>query len=295
MRTEIGTVAIVGGTHGNEITGPHLLRHWRRQPAEITRASFETRLHLGNPKAFQANRRFIDEDLNRSFASATLAADEPSSYEAARAVVLNQRLGPRGSPATDFLIDLHTSTSHCGAMLIVLSDDAFSLRLAAYVASRIDVARVHYIPGQDQDPPYLGSVARHCLGVEIGPVPQGVLRYDAFERSRQVVLAALDFVHESNLGAPIPLPRTLEVYRFRETVALPGEGPYKDAIVHESLQDRDYAPLHPGDPLLRRLDGSVINYDGDGVRHPVFVNEAAYYANGIAMMLTSLETLVVPD
>ncbi|MEZ5726637.1 MAG: succinylglutamate desuccinylase/aspartoacylase family protein [Burkholderiaceae bacterium] len=122
-----------------------------------------------------------------------------------------------------------------------------------------------------------------------------VLRYDAFERSRQVVLAALDFVHESNLGAPIPLPRTLEVYRFRETVALPGEGPYKDAIVHESLQDRDYAPLRPGDPLLRRLDGSVINYDGDGVRHPVFVNEAAYYANGIAMMLTSLETLAVPD
>ncbi|MEZ5656986.1 MAG: succinylglutamate desuccinylase/aspartoacylase family protein [Burkholderiaceae bacterium] len=63
----IHAVAIVGGTHGNEITGPHLLRHWRRHPQEVTRDSFETQLRLGNPKAFAANRRYIDHDLNRSF------------------------------------------------------------------------------------------------------------------------------------------------------------------------------------------------------------------------------------
>ena len=65
--TKIKNVAIVGGTHGNELTGPHLLRRWEQFPEEVTRSSFMTRLFLGNPKAFEENRRFIDDDLNRSF------------------------------------------------------------------------------------------------------------------------------------------------------------------------------------------------------------------------------------
>ncbi|MEZ5649411.1 MAG: aspartoacylase [Burkholderiaceae bacterium] len=295
MIRPIRTVAIVGGTHGNEITGPHLLRHWQRHPHEVDRPGLATRLVLGNPKAFAENRRFIDHDLNRSFAETNLRDTDSPSYEIGRAVSLDERLGPKHAPKTDFLIDLHTSTSDCAAMLIVQQRDAFSLRLAAYITARVPQARIHLIPTADGDPPYLGSIARHCLGVEIGPVPQGVLRFDVYDLSRRVVGHALDFVHGRNTNTTPDLPATVEVFRFCEVLTYPGEGRTKDAMVHESLQGADYRALNPGDPLFRTLNGETIRYDGPGPRYPVFINEAAYYDQNVAMMLTEKETLSVPD
>lgn len=294
MAEPIRTVAIVGGTHGNEITGPHLLRHWREHPQEIARPGLETRLVLANPKAFAANRRYIDEDLNRSFGARALRDDAATSYETARAAVLDARLGPKGAPRTDLLIDLHTSTSHCGAMIILLDVDPFSVRMAAYLSSRIAQVRVHHIPTGGGDQPYLGSVARRCLGVELGPVPQGTLRHDIYDLSRRVVLAALDFVAAHNAGEPLALPDDIEVFRFREPLLFPSEGGYKLAMVHESLLGRDYAPLVPGEPLFRRLDGTVIPFDGPQTRYPVFIDEAAYYERDVAMMLTDKVRLPVP-
>jgi succinylglutamate desuccinylase len=55
-------VAIVGGTHGNELTGVYLLRRWATYPDAISRPSFKTNLFLANPKAVQQNRRFIDKE-----------------------------------------------------------------------------------------------------------------------------------------------------------------------------------------------------------------------------------------
>jgi aspartoacylase len=295
MSDPVRTVAIVGGTHGNEITGPHLLRHWRDHPDEVTRPGIETTLVLGNPKAFEANRRYIDDDLNRVFGIDALRDDASPSYEATRAAVLDSRLGPKGAPKTDLLIDLHTSTSHCGAMIILLDTDPFSVRMAAWLSGRIPQVRVHHIPVASGDQPYLGSVARRCLGVELGPVPQGTLRHDVYELSRTVVLAALDFVVASNARAPMTLPESVEVFRFCETVPFPADGPYKLAMVHESLLGRDYAPLAPGEPLFRRLDGSVVPFEGPETRYPVFIDEAAYYERDIAMMLTTKERLPVPE
>lgn len=290
----IDAVAIVGGTHGNEFTGPHLLRRWHNNEKEITRSSFTTDLYLGNPKAFLENRRFIDEDLNRCFSKDVLHDHESVSFEATRAAVLNSVIGPKDNPKHDFIIDLHTSTSNCGVMIILLSDDAFSLRLAAYLSIKIPQARIHYIPVGEGDHPFLSSITPHSLGVEIGPIPQGLLRYDIFELSKSVVLNALDFAHARNSGHALVVPNEIEVFKFKESISFPGEGAYTDAMIHESLQDNDYMPLHPGAPLFRKLDGSVVSYEGSDTVYPVFINEAAYYYKRIAMSLTTKETLIVP-
>jgi aspartoacylase len=295
MKTKIERVAIVGGTHGNEVTGAYLLKHWSQNPAEVSRPTFATRLFWGNPKAFAENRRFVDEDLNRCFGSEALLASEAPSYEASRAIVLNHAIGPKGRPQHDFLIDLHTSTSNCGAMIILLDDRAFNLRLAAYLLKQIPQARIHYIPAKAGDQPYLASICGQSLVVEVGPIPQGLLRQDIFRLSQDIVRHGLDYLHQVNLGAELDLPEQVEVFRFQETVSYPEDGALLAAVIHESLQDRDYEPLQPGDPMFRRLDGTVIHYQGSKTVYPVFINEAAYYYKRTAMSLTTKEVVVVPS
>lgn len=64
---KIKHVLIVGGTHGNELTGVYLLKKFEQCPELIRRPSFETITLLGNPKAVEAGVRYIDKDLNRCF------------------------------------------------------------------------------------------------------------------------------------------------------------------------------------------------------------------------------------
>ena len=296
MKTPIKQVAIVGGTHGNELTGIYLLKRWEQNPSEISRPSFSTSLFFANPKACEQNRRFIDHDLNRCFGRDTLVEVNSSSYEHARAAVLNSMIGPKGAPKVDLVIDLHTSTSNCGAMIILIDENPWNLRLAAFLQTRVPETRIYYIPpqlNQDADQPYLNSVCPRGLAVEVGPIPQGLLSYEIFSLSNEIVKHALDFAHTENDGETLNLPNEIKVFRFLDWVLFPGQFPSFDAIIHERLQGRDYMPLHPGDPIFRTLSGGVIKYEGSKIVYPVFINEAAYYYKGVAMSLTTLETMAL--
>ena len=70
---QIHRVAIVGGTHGNELTGVYLIKKFQQYPHLIHRSSFETLSLLGNPKAIAARTRYIDTDLNRCFNESQLS------------------------------------------------------------------------------------------------------------------------------------------------------------------------------------------------------------------------------
>jgi len=290
---QIQNVAIVGGTHGNELTGVYLLKRWAKLPEEICRSSFSTHTFMGNPKAYELNRRFVDEDLNRCFANSTLASSTKTSYESHRAVFLNQLIGPKEAPRHDFVIDLHTSTSNCGAMIILTNDDPFNLALAAYILLQMPEARIHIIPPIQGESPYLSSLSNHGLVVEVGPIPQGLLCSDAFHLSTSLVRHALDFAHAINEGHSLRLPDAVEVYRFKEAVYYPVDGDAFAGFVHDTLQGADYLPLHPGAPLFETVEGGVITYEGTDTVYPVFVNEAAYYYKGIAMSLCTKELIPV--
>ena len=56
--------------------------------------------------------RYVDEDLNRQFAQIDLDDATRTSSEARRAKELNSRLGPKGDPRVDVIIDLHTTNFH---------------------------------------------------------------------------------------------------------------------------------------------------------------------------------------
>lgn len=128
-------------------------------------------------------------------------------------------------------------------------------------------------------------------GLEVGPQPQGVLRSNIFESMRVVLKHALDFIELFNEGLEFP-PCTVDVFRVSEKMDYPRDTNGNIiAMVHPNLQDCDWEPLNPGDPMFQTFDGTTLRYEGAGTVYPTFINEAAYYEKQQAFVTTRRETL----
>lgn len=325
----INSVTVVGGTHGNEYTGVFCVKALERRLKLVDANTFTTtatketppfpfRLStlIGNPEAFKANKRFIDQDLNRQFDYEALhgaAASQPSaplSAEQKRARELDALLGPKFGgpdhgtpPATDLIIDLHTTTANMGTSLIVAQGDPLTTQAAAYVRarcrSRSDVCILMHTHASQAERPHLSSIAPHCYTIEVGPVPQGVVRHDKVEEMQAALDATLEFF-KRHRQEPEQLRRELDEYYpdgkvpcYRSAPAIrkgemsakllwpsdPDNENFPAWLVHKDVQDRDFQEIRQGDPLFVSLDGEVIPYDGSH-GSPVllmFINEGGYY------------------
>ena len=284
---KIKNVAVVGGTHGNEFSGIYLLRKWQKSPQQLHRTGLAVETVFANPNSFEANKRYIDCDLNRQFTLEDLANNELSNYEQSRAKAINNQLGPKGDSRTDFIIDLHNTTSNMGPTLILFRSDDFNKKMGAYVLSKIPEAVVVYedhIPVEEHR--YLASIAPQGVIVEIGPQPQSVVRQDVLDWMEAMTHAILDFVELYNTDSLPEFAPQYEAYIFVEELTLPqDEQGERIGMVHKNVQDSDFKPLKKGDPIFTLFDGGEICYDGDYEAYPHFINEAAYYDNNLAMSL----------
>jgi hypothetical protein len=132
----VSRVAIVGGTHGNEKTCLALAQHFIDCPEHVARPSFETVALIGNPASVEANRRYVDVDMNRCFEAHVLDdAAGHDSLEHRRARELNELLGPKRSaePHADFIFDLHNTTAQTGVALMLAPGDAFAHEVANHL------------------------------------------------------------------------------------------------------------------------------------------------------------------
>lgn len=87
----IKTIVIAGGTHGNELTGIELYEKWNADSKCYADRCPSAKIALvhTNIEATAACRRYIDKDLNRSFANSLLSLKSPEAYEIRRAQELN--------------------------------------------------------------------------------------------------------------------------------------------------------------------------------------------------------------
>lgn len=290
----IRRVAIVGGTHGNELTGAYLIKKFERFPEVIERSSFETITLLGNPKAFEAGRRYIDKDLNRCFHNEDLHDPTLSSYEERRAKTIHQMLGSRGKAQVDLIVDLHSTTANMGLTIIMGNEHPFNLRLAAYLSSINPLVRVCNSTQSSQRNAFLRSLCELSFVIEIGPVAQGVLNADFFQKTEELIQAILDYLEGYNQGKTLQSDRTLTFYQYVGAIDYPrNEHGEIQAMIHPQIQGRDYEPLHPGNPIFLTFDNQAIAYEGESTVYPIFINEAAYYEKGVAMCLTQKQQLTV--
>jgi succinylglutamate desuccinylase len=318
----VRTVAVVGGTHGNEYTGVFCIKALERQMQKgLRNYPFQVSTLIGNPEAYKANRRFMDQDLNRQFSGAAMAAVATSmaanpaavlTAEQRRATEIDSILGPkfggdgdeRIPPAMDFIIDLHTTTTNMGTTLIVGQGDPLTTQAAAYVMhecrkKNFDVCILIHTHASQEARPNLASIAPHSFSIEVGPVPQGVLRHDKVEEMQEALNSAMEFLHrheqepaklleelkESYPSGRIPCYRSAPALRKGEMSAKlvwpsdPDNENFPQWLVHKNVQDKDFTEIETGDPLFVNLDGEVIPYDGSH-GSPIllmFVNEGGYY------------------
>uniref|UniRef100_A0A8D0B545 Aspartoacylase n=1 Tax=Salvator merianae TaxID=96440 RepID=A0A8D0B545_SALMN len=290
-------VAIFGGTHGNELSGVFLVKYWLEDGAEIQRPGLEATPFITNPRAVEKCCRYMDCDLNRVFDPDNLGKQLSSSspYEVRRAQEINRIFGPKGSSgAYDLIFDLHNTTANMGSTIILENSmDDFAIQMCHYIKDALTPESCSVLLIEHPNLKYATtrSVARHPVGIEVGPQPQGVLRADILEKMRRIIKHGLDFVQMFNAGKEF-LPCTIEVYKITETVDYPRDKNNEiTAIIHPNLQDQDWQPLKPGDPMFLTLEGKTILYGGDEVIYPTFVNEAAYYEKQQAFVKTIKETL----
>ncbi|MDJ0810343.1 MAG: aspartoacylase [Desulfobacterales bacterium] len=279
------TVFIVGGTHGNEKTGVMLVRGWQQDPAPVQRKAFATQLLVANPEAVRTNTRFVDQDLNRSFRSGQPGEAATEPYEVGRAREISERMAAARERGKVFAIDLHTSTANMGRTLIT-NTDPVNLTLAAHVKAHDPAVRIYAFPPGDRIDNCLRAAADGGVGLEIGPIPQGVLRHDVLQIAAGGVKCILDVLEAHAQGElPPPDPRT-KVFLHEAHTYYPAPRDASDAVcVHRDLQDRDFMHLAAGAPIFTRLNGETIHYQGPPGRCPVFINEAAYYHERIAFSM----------
>jgi succinylglutamate desuccinylase len=283
----IQKVAIVGGTHGNELLGVYLVKKWQEFPELLQRESLECITLISNPAAVAINQRYVDRDLNRCFATNDLVDENLNSCEDRLAKEIAIQLGPKDQPLAAVILDLHTTTSNMGISLLPSSKHPFNLQLAAYLHSLHPDIRVCFGLQHGQDAPMLRSLSPFGYTIEVGPIAQGVLNADLFQQTEQLVYEILNYVDAMNQGHPLPVPSAVNVYQAIANVDYPRDSSGElRGMLHPHLQFKDYEPLHPGRPMFLSFTGEEIFYTGQSVVYPVFINEAAYYEKQIAMVLT---------
>lgn len=309
-------IVVVGGTHGNEYTGVWCIKALDRMADTIKaqHPSLNVSTLLASPQGHLENKRFVDNDLNRQFSRDALFDESSSSIESIRARELDQILGPKFSttnepsnPLTDVIIDLHTTTSNMGASIIVAEGDPIMTAAAAYVINKCAAVNsltvrciLHTHPSRESRP-NLSSIARHGFTIEVGPVPQGVLRHDVVEKTQVVLHAALEYLQRYNAdpkgltaelrgmyagsNGRVPCFRSAKAVRVGEMSgkiswpSFPENENLPMWMVHKDVQDKDFEEIRTGDPLFVDLEGNVIPYDGShgSPVYLIFVNEGGYY------------------
>ena len=296
MQNIIKKLAITGGTHGNELTGVYLINKFKANPKLVQREGFETIVMHNNLKAMQKCTRYIDKDLNRTFKIEDLNNPNKADYEDVLAKVINAKLGPKGSqkPNVDFIVDLHSTTSNMGLSIVIDEGSKLTWQVAAYLKEMEPRVNIFRWKGDTKDVSFVNSIAKNGFAIEVGAIPQGVLRADLFFDTEKLIHHILDFIEKLNNKKFQKNYTSIEIYDHIELLDFPrDENGDIVAMVHPSLQDKDYTKLKKGDPLFITLEGEDIIYDKDEEVYPLFINEAAYYEKGFAMCLTQKKVIKI--
>ena len=264
--------AIIGGTHGNEPVGIKVMQEMKS--IDSTQFLHDYEAFLGNPKAYEIGKRYVDSDLNRSFGS----LGESKGYEQQRSSELSKTI--KGN--FDFILDLHTTTSNMGLTLILTSLDQNSVNAACYLKSKIPEIKIIISVRAGENCPYTSSLASSAITVEVGPVANNVLKTQLILDTYKIVTETLNYDFKSSYDYS-----QIECFKTVGFKSYPESGEW---MLHPNIDGNDFSPLNNEDPLFINMNNEVILYEGETV-YPLFVNEAAYQENNTAMEYAKKTTL----
>lgn len=284
------TIAVVGGTHGNERGGVWTARNLLANPERFSFPGLDVFGLIANGAAIERNLRYLDRDLNRCFGPdlSRLPPDAPDR-EQRRAQELSKQI-LRNGDRPDLLIDLHNTTSAMGVSWLLTSLDPWPLYLGWQASLRDPRIRILHTPETIESNVFLPSLGKSEITLEIGAVPHGTESHWAWEAAQSHVLATMRTISEAPEGFdPVEALREAR-FEFFETVSVEpypvGADGRSRGLIHRDAVGRDYQRFSPGDPLFfDPRTGETIVHSGKPM-HPIFLGEAAYVESGIAFHAT---------
>jgi len=197
----IRRVAILGGTHGNERLGVTLVQAWLEDAKALQHSTFSANVLITNEEATKRNVRYVDTDLNRCFTSGSPPAGD--TVEGKRAAELLELLGPKSADGadckTDFIIDMHSTTSNMGLSLVLNAEhDVFARRVAHSLAQSFPALKLTGSLGSKAETWSIDSISPSGLSIEVGPLAHGTIDFDLLDKTRSLVFATLDYIEQHN-------------------------------------------------------------------------------------------------
>ncbi|RBP82528.1 aspartoacylase [Marinomonas rhizomae] len=285
---KIQRIALIGGTHGNELSGIYLVKKWLTQQTLKQWNSLDITARIVNPRACEQSVRYIETDLNREFGVADLADMTKSGYEALLAKKINIEFGPKGNSPYELLIDLHNTTSNMGACLMLQRKNAFTILLGGYVKHHMPHANIYFqdnVPEEKQN--FLLTVAQQGVTVEVGPQPNSVLQQETLDLMEEMTRHILDFVELCNNDSSLEIPDEYDAFQYSENLHLPVDDKgQRKGLVSCLIDQKDFQAIEPGQVVMETFSGEKITWQGDYTAYPLFVNEAAYHKSHSAMTLS---------
>lgn len=261
--------AILGGTHGNEPIGVHVIQHFKSFNQKTFLHHFET-FHA-NPKAFQKKVRYIDSDLNRAFGSEIPI----EGNEKNESIMLKNKIIGK----FNFIIDLHTTTSNMGITVIITHLDSNSLNAACSLKLKFPELKIIISMRAGKDCPYTTQMTSSALTIEVGPVANNVVKAELVLKTIDLVEALLNFPFNQDFKN-----LKFDCYQTKGIIHYPSLVDQNTApwFVHPELEGKDFIELKKGSPVFINSLKNTIYHEGNAI-YPLFINEAAYQENNIAM------------
>jgi succinylglutamate desuccinylase len=203
--------AIMGITHGTEIAGLKVINLLaERLLAQPLPSHRRVALILGNVKAARAGQRFLESDLNRSF-----AAKDSQTHETIRARALEPLLAK-----TKFLLDLHQTSQPAQLPFFIFPYQRKALSIASMIDREIPIV-THWGESFSKDGMCTDEfVVQHGgtgLTIELGQNSASPFSVGAG------YMAALRFIDITSSGAQDD-PCESRLYTWDEVVEVPQEG-----------------------------------------------------------------------
>ena len=281
-------VLLVAGTHGNEINGIWLFEQWEKSPFLINTHGIKIYKVIGNPEAKKAGKRYIHNDLNRSFREESFLSNNSSNIEGIRANQLVQIYGNKGENSCQIVLDFHTTTASMGSCLVVYGRRDTDLALAGLLQNKLGLP-VYLHESDKKQTGFLVESWPCGIVIEIGPIGQGLLNSRIISQTKLILENFLEQIKDVN-NLNLFFPNKLIVHRHIKSIDFPrDEDGNINAFVHPLRQSKDWYPLKKDDELFYKLNGEIIKYEENESYIPVFINEAAYMEKNIAMSLTKRE------
>ena len=281
-------VLLVAGTHGNEINGIWLFDEWEKSPLLINTHGIKTHKVIGNPEAKKAGKRYINNDLNRSFIDSSFSLINSSNLEGVRANQLFKLYGDKGENPCQIALDFHTTTSSMGSCLVIYGRRGNDLALAALIQNKLGLP-IYLHESDKKQTGFLVESWPCGLVIEIGPIGQSLLNSRIIFQTKLILENLLEQIKQVRDLKPF-FPEKLTIHRHMKSIDFPRDEEGRiDGYVHTRRQSKDWQPLKKNDELFFKLNGETIRFEGNEAYIPVFINEAAYMEKNIAMSFTKRE------